>query len=120
MGKRRRLFPRRHWSRKRIEKIIRNLAKERGRRNEERVKEILQKMKEAKEIVDFYQTPPDTPGIDFIIINLEGRKIEIQVKSSETGLNKHKRRYPEIPGIVVNENYNDEKIQQEILNLTNN
>jgi len=76
-------------------------------------------MKIDKEIIDFDQMLQGTPGVDFIIITQERRKIKIQVKSSETGLNKHKRRYPRIPAIVVNENYNDEEIRQKILTLIN-
>lgn len=73
-----------------------------GRESENFFKKILIELSQQKQIKWFEKTrkfsPDDWVGIDFFVVSNDGRRHEVNVKSSQTGLQKRK---PNIIYVVV-------------------
>jgi len=80
---------------------------EKGDKREELVREVLQKMKDEKKILNFMKTtkfgePDIVNGIDFYIIIMRKKRIVVPIQVTGFYLAKeHKKRHPKIPVIVV-------------------
>jgi len=99
--------------------LLDRISKELGYENECRVRNILRKLKREGKIVKFYSTnrrDDKFKGIDFFIIGIEGNKIPLQVKSSFTGAKMHRKKFPDIPVVVVNAE-NLKEVEKEIKSL---
>ena len=96
-----------------------------GRSSELAVLLSLQHMRRNGIIFGFVKR--DQPGVDFEITLKDQRCMPLQVKSSYSGMQKHARRFPRIPCVVVAQKYLNsnrrntdnllEKISQEIKEL---
>ncbi len=99
--------------------LIRDISHQRGKERERAVDKALGEMKDSGEIVSFYKTnyrADKFGGIDFVVIRVEGNKIQLQVKSSLVGALKHRKKFPDIPVIIV-EIEDAENIKEKIRNL---
>lgn len=90
-----------------------------GRFNERRVEQALQKMLESGEITYYSKTEDygelDVRGIDFSVYPKSHLKIALQVKSSEKGKERHIEKYGEsIPCIIVDDAMTDFQLLQEV------
>jgi hypothetical protein len=106
--------------RARIDRIFREISKERGHRAEKKTEDVLSQMLENGEIVSFYKTnkrDDKLKGIDFFVILQEGGKIPIQIKSSSRGAKTHLKEFPDIPVIVIEPHEDLESIKNKIRNL---
>lgn len=89
---------------RRVMSLIKAIGRQRGAERESTVDMALAEMKDRDEIVYFYKTDDRTDmsgGIDFVVIGIEGGKTPLQVKSSLTGALKHRKKFPDIPVIVI-------------------
>lgn len=84
--------------------LIQKIGRRRGWMAEEAVNTVLAEMKKGGEIASFYKTDRRADkfeGIDFFIIGLDGEKVPLQVKSSQINANNHRKKFPNVPVIVV-------------------
>ena len=86
------------------EGLFRKIGRQRGKERERAVDKALAEMKDSGEIVSFYKTnywADKLGGIDFVVIRIEGEKIPLQIKSSLTGALKHRKKFPDVPAIII-------------------
>jgi hypothetical protein len=79
---------------RRVIGMINRLGRERGTSGESATGRALSDLKASGEIISFHKTNRHSDkfeGIDFFIINLDGDKISLQVKSSQTGKLEHQK-----------------------------
>ncbi|MBU4116027.1 hypothetical protein KKC93_02655 [Patescibacteria group bacterium] len=84
--------------------LIKKIERQRGRGAEVAVGIALDEMARDGEIVSFYKTGRHADkfqGIDFFVIKISGEKIPLQVKSSQTSVLNHWKKFPNVPAIVV-------------------
>lgn len=127
-GKWRQKKPWGHKNPRRLEKIFRKIERERrkneenlGRRVEERVGQIIENLKREGLILQGWIEPPgskrDRNGIDGVIIFPNGGRVEFQIKRSKRGVEKHQRKYPDIPVIIAREDEGETSLKEKILSL---
>ncbi len=94
-----------------------------GKRRQEKIKSLLQELKEGGIIRDFLQTgdlsfQDVVKGIDFIIIYIDGTyKICPLSVTGKRWLEEHKHRHPEIPVIDIAENDTAASVKRKILKV---
>lgn len=78
---------------RRILGVLGHSSDERGRSAERNVQDVLDELKNEGKITHFYMAPKysrlDRKGVDVVIFLLDGTKIERNIKSSQTGVEKH-------------------------------
>jgi len=110
-----------------INKKNKEISQQRGENNEKKVAQALLILKEEGKIKNFRQTEKggkeDKTGKDFIIYLNEGGKTYLQVKSSKTGVEKHKlqnsrlSKYGKIPVIQIDSSESIKEIVKKIRKL---
>lgn len=106
-----------------IEILFRKISKERGLIAENKIFEALEILKRENQIVSFYKTSRKEDkerGIDFVIFDLNGQKIELQVKSSKMGARQHAKKFPNIPVIILRGGESQDIIKNKILEIIKN
>ncbi len=102
-----------------IMSLIRDVGRQRGVEKELMVDMALTEMKRDGEIASFYKTDDRVDkfqGIDFVVFGLEGEKVPLQIKSSLTGAQKHWKKFPDVPVVIVGME-DAESIKEKIRNL---
>lgn len=114
---------------RRVYRAFGQLAREEGNRNrvkgietEEKVSNVLKNMKDKGLIERWWRSlrlsGPDKRGVDFCLVFSEwGEEIRLQIKSSKKGAEKHIKKAPHIPVIVIQEADDPETIKNKILQL---
>jgi hypothetical protein len=107
----------------RVKNIIYKLALDRGRSAEEKAKKALQNLKKKGQISGFFQASKyqrlDREGCDFIVFIKKNSPFHLQIKSSLTGANKHLKRHPDIPVLIIKPEENEENIETELIKIMN-
>jgi hypothetical protein len=100
--------------------FYRQFANELGQEAEQEVHDALCWMRGQGEIQDFYQTPKnsrqDTRGIDFVVFSTRHwLPIVLQVKRSFGQIQAHRKKYPDIPVVIVRQG----NLMRQIRNILN-
>ncbi len=87
-----------------VTSLIKAIGYQRGAKRESAVDVALADMKRSGEIVSFHKAGKRADkfqGIDYFVIGIEGEKIPLQVKSSLTGALEHKKKFSNVPVVVI-------------------
>lgn len=74
-----------------------------GRSSEMLVQSVLACLKSRGRIANFHKARENMPGYDFFVLLPDCRIVFLQVKSSAQTCERHKKKYPDIPVVVVPE-----------------
>ncbi|MBL7036783.1 hypothetical protein ISR94_02985 [Candidatus Microgenomates bacterium] len=99
-----------------IKKSARRSRERKGEESEKKADMSLELLLEQGTIDAFWYDPKKdrTEGIDRVIQTRAGDELGIQIKSSKTGAEYHKKKFPHIPVIIVEYTDNTERIANKI------
>jgi hypothetical protein len=97
--------------------LIGKISRQRGFGAEAVVSMAFAEMKKKGEIVSFYKTARRADkfqGIDFFVIRTNGDKVPLQVKSSLFSAMEHRKKFPDVPVVVVKSQDGPETVKSKI------
>lgn len=103
-----------------IDRLVRKNSRDRGCNSENRARESLNLLQEQGKIITYWDSSREQnihEGIDFYVQGADGSEIPLQIKSSAIGARTHKRKFPDVPCLVVSPLDTEAKIRDKILSL---